>query len=98
AYLYSLSLHDALPISLLLLGDTPRWRVLKWLFPNYHRPLSKNVQQRVRQQAATRKCTSEGEGLFQHVYAVVTTNERYQLRLDERSEEHTSELQSRSDL
>jgi hypothetical protein len=68
--------------SLLLLGATPRWRVLKWTFRNYHRPLSKSTQQRVRQQASARKCTSEGEGLFQHAYAVVTANDRYQLRLD----------------
>jgi hypothetical protein len=67
----------------LLLGVEPRLRLFKWIFPNYHRQLAKNVQQRVRERAASRGCAADGEGLFQHVYPLVTQTERYQARLDD---------------
>jgi hypothetical protein len=68
--------------STLLMGTEPRWR-LNWVFRNYYRPLSANVQQRVRHQARIRNCTAAGEGFFQHVYPLVTANERLQARLDD---------------
>lgn len=69
--------------SVLLLGGRPRSKILKWLFPNYHRPLPAHVQQRVREQAAARNCCAMGEGLFLHVYPLVTKDERLQIRLDQ---------------
>jgi hypothetical protein len=69
--------------SVLLLGGTPRNKVLKWMFPNYHRPLPSNVQQRIREQAAARNCNSKGDGIFLHAYPLVTKNEKFQARLDE---------------
>lgn len=69
--------------SLLLLGTKPRIKFFKWVFPNYCRPLSESTQQRISEQVAARKCTAKGEGLFQHVYPIVTRNERFQLRLDD---------------
>jgi hypothetical protein len=71
------------PPSLLLLGNKPRWRVLKWIFPLYHSPLPRSVRERVREQAVARNCCAEGEGFFLHVYPVVTANERIQARVDE---------------
>ncbi len=67
----------------LLLGAPPRVRLFRWMFPNYHRELAKNVQQRVKEQASGRGCTAEGEGLFQHAYPLVTQTERFQSRLDD---------------
>lgn len=69
--------------SLLLLDACPRLRIFKWAFPNYYRPLSKSTQQRIQEQLAARKCNVQGEALFQHVYPVVTANDRFQLRLDD---------------
>jgi hypothetical protein len=66
----------------LLLGGKPRWKPLRWIFPNYHRPLSQNTQQRIHAQALARDCNAEGEGLFQHVYPIVTFSETSQARLD----------------
>ena len=67
----------------LLLGAKPNSVILASLFPNYHRQLSTTMQERIREQAALRKCTAEGEGFFQHAYPLVTANDRYQARLDE---------------
>ena len=69
--------------SSLLMGAKPRWKVFRWLFPNYHRPLASSTQEKIRKQAAARNCTAEDEGLFQHAYPVVTANERAQARLDD---------------
>lgn len=69
--------------SSILMGVKPRLRVLKWLFPNYHRALSKSTQESVRRQAAARLCSAEDEGLFQHAYPIVTVDERAQARLDD---------------
>jgi hypothetical protein len=69
--------------SILLLGGQPRNKVLKWIFPNYHRALPANVQERVREQAAARNCSAKGEGLFLHVYPLVTKDEHLQARLDQ---------------
>jgi len=66
----------------LLLGRKPRWKPLRWVFPNYHRPLSDNTQKRVREQAVARGCNAEDEGLFQHAYPIITANESIQARLD----------------
>jgi len=71
------------PPSLLLFGAKPRCVAFKWIFPYYHRPLPENVMQRIREQASLRNCSAEGEGLFLHVYPIVTANERLQARLDE---------------
>jgi hypothetical protein len=67
----------------LLLGEKPRWVVFAWVFPNFHRAFPENTQRRIKEQAASRSCTFEGEGLFLHAYSVVTTNERAQARLDD---------------
>ena len=69
--------------SSLLMGAKPSFKPFKWIFPNYHRPLAPSTQEKVRKQAAARNCTAEDEGLFQHVYPVVTANERAQARLDD---------------
>lgn len=69
--------------SVLLLGGEPRWNLFALVFRNYHRPLSKSTQQQVREQAAARNCKAKGEDLFQHAYPIVTSNERFQVRLDD---------------
>jgi hypothetical protein len=69
--------------SSLLMGAKPTLKAFKWLFPNYHRPLTASTQENVRKQAATRHCSTEDEGLFQHAYSVVTADERAQARLDD---------------
>jgi hypothetical protein len=66
----------------LLLGGRPHWKPLRWVFLNYHRPLSHSTQQKVRAQARARECSAEGEGLFQHAYPLVTASESVQARLD----------------
>lgn len=70
------------PLSLLM-GAKPRWVVLAWAFPNFHRPLPVDTQKRVKDQAAARKCTATGEALFLHAYSVVTASEQAQARLDD---------------
>jgi hypothetical protein len=67
----------------LLLGARPRLAVLRFVFPNYHRPLPESTQARVRAQAFSRGVSAEGEGLFLHVYPVVTSNDKLQARLDD---------------
>ncbi len=67
----------------LLLGEKPRWIVLAWIFPNFHRAFPENTQNRIREQATARGCRAEGEGLFLHAYSVMTANERLQARLDD---------------
>lgn len=67
----------------LLLGAKPRWVVFAWVFPNFHRALPENTMRRIREQAAARNCSSEGEGLFLHAYSLVTASERAQARLDD---------------
>ena len=69
--------------SVLLVGGKPKSAVLKRVFPNYHRPLPANIQERIRAQAAARNCAGHGEGLFLHVYPLVTKNEKLQARLDD---------------
>jgi hypothetical protein len=69
--------------SSLLMGGKPTSKAFKWLFPNYHRPLTASTQDNVRKQAAARHCNTEGEGLFQHTYPLVTADERVQARLDD---------------
>lgn len=69
--------------SLLLLGAKPRWAVFKWLFPQYHRQLPRNIQEQVLQEAHRRGCRATGEGLFLHAYPLVTVNEKLQARLDD---------------
>jgi hypothetical protein len=69
--------------SLLLLGERPRCVLFKWLFPNYHRQLPTNIQSRVAEQARHLGCAAQGEGLFLHVYPIVTSNDKLQARLDE---------------
>jgi hypothetical protein len=71
------------PPSASLMGAEPRWKILKLIFRGYHHPLSKTTQERIVRQAAARNCTAAAEGLFQHIYPIVTQNERYQSRLDE---------------
>jgi len=66
-----------------LLGATPRWKALAWVFPNYFRPLPLSTQDMVTAQMASRGCRASGEALFLHAYATVTTNDRLQARLDE---------------
>jgi len=70
------------PLSLLM-GAKPRWVVLAWIFPNFHRALPVTTQQKVNEQAAARNCICSGEGLFLHAYSVVTANEKSQARLDD---------------
>ena len=67
----------------LLLGEKPRSPIFVWIFPNFHRAFPEQTQRRIREQAAVRNCTSEGEGLFLHAYSVVTASERAQARLDD---------------
>jgi len=67
----------------LLLGAKPRWIVFAWVFPNFHRAFPENTRRRIKEQAAARNCSSEGEGLFLHAYSLVTGNERAQARLDD---------------
>jgi hypothetical protein len=67
----------------LLLGARPRWIVFAWIFPNFHRAFPENTQRRIKEQAAARGCSSEGEGLFLHAYSIMTANERVQARLDD---------------
>ena len=70
------------PLSLLL-GAKPRWMVFAWMFPNFHRAFPENTQRRIKEQAAARNCSSEGESLFLHAYSLVTGSERAQARLDD---------------
>jgi hypothetical protein len=69
--------------SALLLGDEPHFVFLEKLFPNYHRSLPASTKLRIREQKHARECSSSGEAFFLHAYAIVTRNEKWQLRLDE---------------
>jgi hypothetical protein len=69
--------------SLLLLNAKPRWVLFKWIFPNYHCSLPENIREQVLKTAQQRGCHSTGEGLFLHIYPIVTANDRVQARLDE---------------
>jgi hypothetical protein len=66
-----------------LLGEHPRWVVLKWIFPNYFRALPRQTQERVREQAEARGAKATGEGLFLHAYPIVSNNPSVQARLDD---------------
>lgn len=66
----------------LLLGGRPRLRILKWIFPGYHRALPPATQRRIQLQSTSRGFRGEGEALFLHVYPTVTADERLQVRLD----------------
>jgi hypothetical protein len=70
------------PPTTLLLGGHPRSKILKWIFPNYHRVLPIATQQRIRAQFSARGFREEGEALFLHAYSTVTADERLQARLD----------------
>jgi hypothetical protein len=67
----------------ILMGEHSRWRVLRWTFPNYFRPLPKQTQERVRKQAEARGVHSTGEALFLHAYPIVSSNGSLQARLDD---------------
>lgn len=67
----------------LLLGEAPRLKLLAKVFRNYHRPLAANIQSAVHCQAQERGCMAAGEGLFQHVYPLVSAIAAYQGRLDD---------------
>lgn len=68
----------------ILMGGHPRFRLFKWAFPNYFRPLPKHTQTRVNDQAAARGAAGvAGEGLFLHAYPIVTSNSAVQTRLDD---------------
>lgn len=69
--------------SSLLLGEEPKLRLFRWMFPQFHRALPESTQQRVKQQALTLGCAETGEGLFLHAYATTTRDERLQKRLDD---------------
>ena len=69
--------------SLILLGNGRYWKPFAWIFRNYFRTLPKTTQDRVREQAVRRGCSGAGEGLFLHMYAIVSTNDRIQARLDD---------------
>jgi hypothetical protein len=66
-----------------LLGEHPRWVVLKWIFPNYFRALPRQTQERVREQAEARSAKATGEGLFLHAYPIVSSSPSVQARLDD---------------
>jgi len=89
AHLSSLFLEDTFVArmlrrpSLVLLGSGPVWKLFAWVFRNYFRPLPQATQDRVRQQCIRLECLETGEGLFLHVYARVTTNDKIQTRLDD---------------
>ena len=65
-----------------LMGEPTRCYIA-WLFPGYYRALPESTQQRIWMQARGRGFSGSGEGLFLHVYAVATQDERVQRRLDE---------------
>lgn len=67
----------------ILVGEHPRWRILKWAFPNYFRPLPRQTQERIREQAYSRGVKDTGEDLFLHAYPIVTSNRPLQARLDD---------------
>jgi hypothetical protein len=67
----------------ILLGESPRSKILRWMFRNYFRPLPVSTQERVHAQAKLRDVAARGEGLFLHAYAVVTASPTQQARLDE---------------
>jgi hypothetical protein len=66
-----------------LLGERPRWVVLKYVFPNYFRALPRQTQARVREQAEARSASATGEGLFLHAYPIVSSSASVQARLDD---------------
>jgi hypothetical protein len=71
------------PTSILMV-EKPRWRPLRWAFPNYFRPLPAHTRNRVSEQAEARGAASAtGEALFMHAYPVVTSNSVIQARLDD---------------
>lgn len=69
--------------ALILLGEKPRSKFLRWLFRNYFRPLPEGTQARVRAQAQFRDVSCSGENLFLHAYALVSANPAQQARLDD---------------
>jgi len=69
--------------SAVLMGAKPRSKILKLFFPGYYRPLAQGTIEQVSRQAAAHKFSATDESLFQHMYPIVTQNDRYQLRLDE---------------
>jgi phosphate/sulfate permease len=65
-----------------LLGSRPTSKLLRTTFPNYFRMLPEHTQERVRERAAARNFSGTGEALFLHAYAIVTSDARFQDRLD----------------
>ncbi len=65
----------------LLMGVRPKW-IQRVIFPNFCRPLPHEVQQRIGVRMKSREFDGKGEGLFLHCYAVVTSDETRQNRLD----------------
>jgi hypothetical protein len=69
--------------NIILVGGHPRWKIMKWAFPNYFRPLPQQTQERVREQANARGIQGTGEALFLHAYPIVSSKPRLQARLDD---------------
>jgi hypothetical protein len=69
--------------SSILMGELPRWRLLRLAFPGYFRALPQPTQRSVVAQAESRGVQSTGEALFLHAYAIVTANATLQARLDD---------------
>jgi hypothetical protein len=67
----------------ILMGEKQRWRIFRWVFPNYFRALPAQTQKRVHEQAEARCAKGTGEALFLHAYPVVTSNTSIQGRLDD---------------
>jgi len=68
----------------ILMGGKPRFRLLRWTFANYFRPLPTHTQKRVNKQAEARGAAgTTAEALFLHAYSVVTSNGAIQSRLDD---------------
>src|SRR3989442_5820658 len=66
----------------LLLGEPPRWVGFAWVFPNYFRAFPQETRRRINQKAELRGFEGKGEGLFLHVYPIVTSSSELQSRLD----------------
>src|SRR5207249_11652946 len=90
SHFYTLSLHDALPISIVGFSMGAE-QAFQWAvsYPNF--------ADRIVATSGTAKCYPHGVVRLEGQIAAITTDAAFQ-NGDYRSEEHTSELQSRFDL
>src|SRR5206468_12471551 len=98
SHIYSLSLHDALPISDVFVNCTPIPSLFKTQPDRYEFHLTNFAENWANLEAIYRLLSHRGHADFRIVVTVSPVPLMNTFSTMDRSEEHTSELQSRSDL